>query len=74
MGIPCSLSCLTPEISNISLKVPILNNEQRTMNNRYSFIKFTYFILQILKVRNINCSKSYVGRGLNTSQDHKINR
>ena len=35
------------------------------MNNIYSFIKFTYFILQISKVGcNINCSKSYVGRKL----------
>ena len=34
------------------------------MNNICSFIKFTYFVLQILKVYNINCSKSYAGRGL----------
>ena len=34
------------------------------MNNTYSFIKFTYFILQILKVCNIKLSKFYVGKGL----------
>ena len=34
------------------------------MNNIYSFIKFTYFILEILKVCNIKRSKFYVGGGL----------
>ena len=52
------------------------------MSNVYYFMEFTYFILQILKVYNVNCtSKSYVVGGeytfivcTFTSQDDKINR
>ena len=32
------------------------------MNSIYSFIKFTYFILRMLKAFNIKYSKSYVGK------------
>ena len=39
-------------------------NMNMNMNNIYSFIRFKYLIYETLKVCNINCSKSYVGRGL----------
>ena len=62
------------EIIEISIDV----DPYCSMNERYYFIKFTYFILQTFKLCKIKISKSYVREDLkgvsNTSQAHKINK